>query len=58
MAIQRLGQEYSFIGHELYVVIFIIADIVSIIVQAVGGGGAADDAKNYTSTKKNTHISE
>lgn len=42
----------------MYLVIFIIADIISLVLQAVGGGGAAVQAQNFEDTTSNTHISK
>lgn len=57
MCIKALGKEYSLMGPNLYLIVFVIADIVSLVLQAIGGGGAAINAKNYEDTKSNTHIS-
>lgn len=57
LSIKHIGHQYSLIGPNLYLVIFVIADIVSLVLQAIGGGGAAMDAKEYRDTTTNTHIS-
>lgn len=56
--IRHLGAEYSLLGPKWYLIVFIIADIVSLVLQAVGGGGAAVQAQNFEDTKSNTRISE
>lgn len=56
--IKVLGPQYSLIKPNMYLIIFIIADIISLVLQAVGGGGAAVQAQNFEDTSTNTHISE
>lgn len=41
----------------MYLIIFIVADIVSLVLQAIGGGGAAVKAKQGEDTDKSTKIS-
>lgn len=55
--ITRFGSKYSLLGPKWYLIVFIIADAVSLILQAVGGGGAAKNAKMRQKTTTNTHIS-
>jgi hypothetical protein len=57
MCIRQLGSQYSLIGSNLYLAVFVTGDIISLILQATGGGGAAINAMNYVSTQKNTHTS-
>jgi len=59
MIIHRLkGYRYSLIPANLYLVVFIVSDLVALILQAIGGGKSAVNARNYTSTKKSTRVSE
>lgn len=57
MCIKHLGSQYSLLGAKWYLIIFVIADIISLVLQAVGGGGAAVQAQRYEDTTSNTHIS-
>ncbi|ADV22296.1 Hypothetical protein CGB_E0640C [Cryptococcus gattii WM276] len=41
IAIQNLGRQYSMLTPKLYVAVFVTCDIISLILQAVGGGWAA-----------------
>lgn len=54
--IRYLGSEYSLIPPNAYIIIFVAADIISLILQAVGGGGAAVAAQDYKDTTESTHI--
>jgi hypothetical protein len=54
--IYLVGREYSFLAPKWYTVIFVIADIISLVVQAVGGGQAAVAAKTQSDTTTGTHI--
>ncbi|CAK9779551.1 RTA1-domain-containing protein [Cutaneotrichosporon oleaginosum] len=54
--IKVLGPQYSLIGPNWYLIIFIIADIISLVLQAVGGGGAAVQAQRFEDTTSNTRI--
>jgi len=56
--IVQLGPAFSLLRPMLYLVIFIIADIISLVLQAIGGGGAAVKAKNGKNTHTSTQISE
>lgn len=56
--IKRLGHQYSILGPAWYMIIFITADVVSLVLQAIGGGGAAVAAENYDDTTSSTRISE
>ena len=56
--IVQLGPAYSLLKPMLYLVIFIVADIVSLILQAIGGGGAAVKAMDGEDTHTSTQISE
>jgi hypothetical protein len=53
--IYLVGREYSFLAPKWYTVIFVIADIISLVVQAVGGGQAAVAAKTQSDTTTGTH---
>ncbi|KAL7418454.1 hypothetical protein Q5752_006912 [Cryptotrichosporon argae] len=54
-AITRLGPEYSILPPRWYFALFLFADIVSLVLQAVGGGMAAS-ALSGQSTVRATHI--
>ncbi|OWZ44968.1 hypothetical protein C356_03229 [Cryptococcus neoformans c45] len=41
IAIQNLGRQYSMLAPKAYVALFVTCDIISLILQAVGGGWAA-----------------
>lgn len=56
--IARMGPQYAVLGAKWYLVVFIIADIVSLVLQAIGGGGASMAAQNGTDTTNSTHISK
>ena len=51
-AIHRLGERFSCIPSRLYFFIFITADLVSLILQAVGGGQAAAGAAKGAPTQR------
>lgn len=55
-AIHRLGERFSCIPSGMYFVIFITADIISLILQAVGGGQAASGASDSAPTTSATNI--
>lgn len=54
--ITQLGPEYSLLPPTAYIAVFVVADVVSLILQAVGGGGAAIAAQNIKSTHDATQI--
>ena len=56
MAIDRLGPQYSVLRPRNYFILFILADIVSLILQAVGGGQAAASAADSAPTQSATDI--
>ncbi|WWD21830.1 hypothetical protein CI109_106318 [Kwoniella shandongensis] len=56
MAIKRLGPQYSLIPANWYFIIFITADLVSLILQAIGGGQAASSAADGAPTQTATNI--
>ncbi|WVR04184.1 hypothetical protein IAU60_001184 [Kwoniella sp. DSM 27419] len=56
MAIKRLGPQYSLLRPNLYFAIFITADIISLILQAVGGGKASASAGEGAPTQSATNI--
>ncbi|EAL20696.1 hypothetical protein CNBE0610 [Cryptococcus deneoformans B-3501A] len=41
IAIQNLGRQYSILAPKAYVALFVTCDVISLILQAVGGGWAA-----------------
>ncbi|WVR04189.1 hypothetical protein IAU60_001189 [Kwoniella sp. DSM 27419] len=54
--IHRLGSTYSLLRPKMYLAVFVTADIISLVVQAIGGGRAAVAAQQGTSTKSSTKI--
>ena len=55
-AISVLGPVHSVLRPDWYVAIFLMADLISLVLQAVGGGQAARSAKNSTPTDTATDI--
>lgn len=55
-AIDTLGAQYSCLQPLHYLGIFLVADIISLILQAVGGGQAASAASSSSPTKSATDI--
>ncbi|OCF35191.1 hypothetical protein I316_03233 [Kwoniella heveanensis BCC8398] len=41
IAIHRLGPQYSLLRPKLYIIVFVSCDIISLVLQAIGGGWAA-----------------
>jgi len=56
LAITKLGPQYSLLRPTLYIAFFLTADIISLILQAVGGGQAASQAADGTPTQNATNI--
>jgi len=56
MAITRLGPQFSILQPMWYFIIFITADLVSLILQAVGGAQASQQSSNGSPTLSATHI--
>lgn len=56
--ITSLNPLCSFLAPRMYLLVFVLADIVSLVLQAIGGGQAAVAAQKGTDTKKATKISE
>ncbi|KAK8846512.1 hypothetical protein IAR55_005598 [Kwoniella newhampshirensis] len=56
MAISRLGPQYSLIRPNWYFIVFITADLISLILQAIGGGQAASSAADGAPTQSATNI--
>ncbi|ORX36216.1 RTA1 like protein-domain-containing protein [Kockovaella imperatae] len=54
--IQRLGPRFSLLKPTMYLAVFVTADVVSLILQAIGGGKAAVQAEAGTDTTQATHI--
>jgi hypothetical protein len=54
--IHIVGRQYSILAPKWYTIIFVICDLISLIVQAVGGAQAAIAAKAKTYTSNGTHI--
>ncbi|KAL7419921.1 hypothetical protein Q5752_005839 [Cryptotrichosporon argae] len=55
-AIARLGPEYSVLPPRWYFIVFLTADVVSLVLQAIGGGQAAAAASRAAPTKSATKI--
>lgn len=55
-AINQLGERFSVLPSKLYFIIFILADIISLVLQAVGGGQAAASARTSRPTQRATDI--
>lgn len=55
-AIHKLGAQYSALPARWYFIIFILADLVSLILQAIGGGQAASSASESAPTQTATNI--
>ena len=55
MIVNIVGREYSILAPKWYTVIFVIADLISLIVQAVGGGLAAVAAQTQSDPSNGTY---
>jgi hypothetical protein len=51
-----VGKANSFLKPMYYIIIFSTFDIISLIIQAVGGAGASMAEQNGTDTTPSTHI--
>jgi hypothetical protein len=56
LIINRVGRQYSILAPKWYTIIFVICDLISLIIQAVGGGQAAVAAETNADTTNGTHI--
>ncbi|KAJ9094716.1 hypothetical protein QFC21_005874 [Naganishia friedmannii] len=56
LCIKHLGEEYSLLNSKWYMILFVIADVISLVIQAVGGGRAAVQSQNYEDTTTSTNI--
>ncbi|KAK8861618.1 hypothetical protein IAR55_002441 [Kwoniella newhampshirensis] len=56
LGINRLGQQYSFLRPKWYLAIFVTCDIISLILQAVGGGWAASASDPIPKTPTNIMV--
>jgi hypothetical protein len=56
LIVNKVGQKYSMLAPKWYTIIFVICDLISLIVQAVGGGQAAVAARTKSDTTNGTHI--
>ncbi|KZT38831.1 RTA1-domain-containing protein [Sistotremastrum suecicum HHB10207 ss-3] len=54
--IEQLGPEYNRIGPHMYTIIFCSADVIALVVQAVGGASASFAAENNKDASKGGHI--
>jgi len=55
-AITHLGPVYSMLRPKWYFAVFLVADVISLILQAVGGGQAASSAAEAVPTDSATNI--
>jgi len=54
--ISILGRQSSFLSPKLYLWIFCVCDVASLVVQAIGGGMASQASNNNENTKPGTDI--
>jgi len=54
--VKIFGRKYSPLSARMYAIIFITCDIISLVIQAIGGGMAATAEQQQTSTVNGTHI--
>lgn len=54
--IKILGRDSSFLGPALYLWIFCTCDIISLVVQAIGGGMASSESNNGDDTAPGTNV--
>jgi len=54
--INTVGRQYSILEPKWYIIVFVIADLISLIVQAVGGGQAAVATQTNGDASNGTHI--
>jgi len=54
--IKLVGSEYSRLGPNMYTIIFCTADVVALIIQAVGGASASRAVKNGEDPEKGGHV--
>ena len=54
--IQIVGRQYSLLAPKWYTIIFVIADLISLIVQFIGGAQAASAARTRGDSATGTHI--
>ncbi|KDQ16597.1 hypothetical protein BOTBODRAFT_30518 [Botryobasidium botryosum FD-172 SS1] len=53
--VNRLGPQYSRLGPKLYAIIFCSVDVVSLVIQAIGGG-MASSADNLDGAENGAHV--
>ncbi|KAF8212657.1 RTA1-domain-containing protein [Mycena galopus ATCC 62051] len=54
--INRLGPIYSRLSPRLYTILFLCCDIVSLVIQAIGGGMAAQAVNKHLNPAKGGHV--
>jgi len=54
--IRIVGRDSSLLSPRMYVIIFSSFDVISLVIQAIGGGSASVADQRGTSTKAGTHI--
>jgi len=54
--IRRFGQNYSWLTPRWYLIVFINLDLISLIVQAIGGAKASTEAENNENANPGGHI--
>ncbi|GAA6012160.1 hypothetical protein JCM10207_005152 [Rhodosporidiobolus poonsookiae] len=56
MIVRSIGREYSLLKPWLYLTIFCLADLIAIVIQAIGGAKAALALQNNEDSVAGTHI--
>ncbi|GAA5984918.1 hypothetical protein JCM11641_003626 [Rhodosporidiobolus odoratus] len=56
MIVRSIGPQYSLLKPWLYLTIFCIADLIAIVIQAIGGAKAAIALQNDEESSSGTHI--
>jgi len=56
MVVNQIGTHYSRISPKAYSIVFVSADVVSLVIQAIGGGAASAAAHNHKSADKGGHV--
>lgn len=56
MLIRLLGEQHSYLRPRNYMIIFCLADLLAIVIQAVGGAMAAIALQDDGNSDNGTHI--
>jgi RTA1 like protein len=51
-----VGRANALMKPMYYIILFSSFDVVALVIQSIGGAGAAEAQRNGTSTLKSTHI--